>query len=68
MYREWCIQQCDKRWQRIAGLKSNICKTTLVRGRCECHGCNMDVKKELYDQKIRDVYRSVWFPERHVKI
>ena len=22
MYREWCIQQCDERWQRIAGLKN----------------------------------------------
>ena len=29
---------------------------------------NIDVKKkELYDQKIRDVYQNVWFPERLLK-
>ena len=38
-----------------------------ARGGCGIRGCNMDVKKEFYDQKIRDVYRNVWFPERHVK-
>ena len=57
---------CDKTSQRYYQQITNICKTT-PRGRCKCRGCNMDVKKELYDQKIRDVYRNVWFPERHVK-
>ena len=38
-----------------------------ARDGCGIRGCNMDVKKELYDQKIRDVYRNVWVPERHVK-
>ena len=56
----------DKTSQRYYQQITNICKTT-PRGGCEFRGCNMDVKKELYDQKIRDVYRNVWFPERHVK-
>ena len=57
---------CDKTSSRYYQQITNISKTTPTCV-CEFRECNMDVKKELYDQKIRDVYRNVWFPERHVK-
>ena len=57
---------CDKTSQRCYQQITNICKPA-PRGECEIRGCNMDVKKEFYDQKIRDVCQSMWFHERHVK-